>query len=383
MNKLFLGLSAVLLGLVLAAPAVNADSEITMGNGVVSRGNLDTYAAFAIIDTNNPADYTGTITSFSYYAANTNPFKLMLVDNTNKVRWLSDYINPNTTGALTYTPSTAVAVEKDWNLGVYFPATSTIPYDTTGTLAKYTSAGTSEPTANSTTLAVSTANRTYSISAVGDAKIKPGTTEFIYPANNSTTTINTSVTFKWEAASTTAPTSYQFQYFKNNAEYTGNADYSVMTDLTERTASFTSAGTYYLRVRAKDGNDEYSDWSNNKDDKYKLTVGSGSGTSMGNTTTTAATSTLAIKDVLAKKLECMKGNWNKDGITGGPFKNQGQCVAHYNQMIMGHIQDLINQIVKLHQQLQSEVKKQNDIAKEKGYSNWGQYVKAKKEGKAN
>ena len=87
---------------------------------------------------------------------------------------------------------------------------------------------------------------------------------------------------------------------------------------------------------------------------------------------------LPIPDVLAKKAECMKGNWGREDIAGGPFKNQGECVAHWNHQIRRHIENIINTIRARMQEMVAQVKKQNDEAVSKGYANWGQYMKDQK-----
>lgn len=196
-----------------------------------------------------------------------------------------------------------------------------------------------------------------------DSQTLPGICEFTVPQNNATTTVDTVMAFEWDAATSgdAEIEEYQIQYFKNKA-YMGTADYDISTTETKKEISFAVPGVYYLRVRAKDAAENYGQWSNGAGDLFKITV---------NETDDSGT-ILPIKDVLKKRAECMKGAWS------GLFKNQGQCVAHYNQQIMAHIQNLIQTMTQKMQELRNRVKKQNEEAISHGYANWGQYIKAQK-----
>lgn len=205
---------------------------------------------------------------------------------------------------------------------------------------------------------------------------QPGVSEFIVPDNNSTTTVDAAVTFEWSAAAAgdAAIEEYQIQYFKNRV-YTGNADYDVSITGTARSISFAASGTYYLRVRAKDAGDDYGEWSNGAGDTYRIIVDPKPASGDDDDDTLPP-----IGDVLARKAKCMKGLWNDAADDNGNqmFKNQGQCVAYYNQQILGHVQNMIKMLVQKMQELKAQVQKQNQAAQDQGYKNWGQYMKAQK-----
>jgi hypothetical protein len=143
---------------------------VIVGNDATSRANTDSYANFVIIDTNNPVNNGGYLTTFTYFAANPNTFQFLLVDSGNVVKWISDEINPITVGVHTY-PAT-VFVQSGWNLGVYFKSTGTIPFDLIGSPSKWTPNGSGLPTVG-TTLTYDApvsgwTNRVYSFGATGE-----------------------------------------------------------------------------------------------------------------------------------------------------------------------------------------------------------------------
>jgi len=151
-------------------------ATLTVGNDTTVRATVDTLADFVIVDSNHPASNSGTLDSFSYYAANTNPFRFVLVDNTNKVLWVSSEITPPGTGVQTFIPVSPVSVQSGDNLGLYFKSTGTIPFESTGSLASYTSGGYGVPVMNSTLTINGTDSRTYSFVATGTTEIiLPGT----------------------------------------------------------------------------------------------------------------------------------------------------------------------------------------------------------------
>lgn len=194
-----------------------------------------------------------------------------------------------------------------------------------------------------------------------------GMAKFVAPANNTIVAINAEVDFKWSVATSTAEIAgYEIQYFKNKA-YAGNPDYSASLATAEKKIAFADSGIYYLRVRAKSASNNYGAWSNGAENIFKISVKEVDDDDL-----------LPISNVLAKKAECMKGNWNKEAIAGGPFKNQGECVAHWNHQIHRHVQNIVNAIQTKMQELTIQVKKQNDEAVSKGYANWGQYMKSQK-----
>lgn len=206
------------------------------------------------------------------------------------------------------------------------------------------------------------------IGASAENAAVPSAPEFTAPANNAATTVGAEVNFKWSAAtSTIGIAEYELQYFKNKV-YTGNPDYSATSTAAEQKIVFAGVGDYYLRARAKDVDGVYGAWSNTSTKTFRIVVNAvGEDGDL-----------LPIPNVLAKKAECMKGNWDREDIAGGPFKNQGECVAHWNHQIRRHVQNIVNTIQAKMQALATQVKKQNDEAVSKGYSNWGQYMKAQK-----
>lgn len=369
MKKYISGVVSVLamLAVLLIAPGLTKAASISMGNDSAERPNLDTYANFSVVDTNKSANLTGNLTSFGYYASSTIPFRFLLVDTDNKVRWISDQITP-AVGSKTY-PVSGVAVAKDWNLGLYFPGTSSIPYASEGASAGWTANNSGIPTVGSTLTYASSGARAYSVAASGtETQASVTVPQITSPVNNASTTSAAVTLIDWTDATGTAPITYQLQYSNNNSfSPATTTDVSV----SQLAVSNWANGVYYLRVRAKDGNTNYSAWS----DTVRVAVGITSGTTDDND---------SIANVLAKKAACMKSNWatGNQGQTG-VFKNQGQCVAYYNQKILGHVENLIKMIKNLQTQLQVEVKKQNDIAISKGYTNWGAYVKSQKQNKTN
>jgi len=124
-------ISIVLWGMTLA-PVSNA-STITVGNDINDRLYVDTYQNFTIIDTNNPALVKAELQSFEFYAKNSNPFRFVIVDDTNEVKWISDEITPtNTPGENTYEPTDSVFIGVDWNIGLYFSLSGTVPFEYNG-----------------------------------------------------------------------------------------------------------------------------------------------------------------------------------------------------------------------------------------------------------
>lgn len=151
-------------------------ASIDVGNAAINRANLDGYSNFTIIDENNPVSADGYLDTFTYYAANTNSFEFVLVDESNMVKWVSPMITPSAeAGVKTWSPASSIAVEEGWNLGVHFDSTGTIPFDLTGEEAPYTANNSGMPTVGSTLSYESTSSsRTYSWMATGDTEL-PGT----------------------------------------------------------------------------------------------------------------------------------------------------------------------------------------------------------------
>lgn len=130
MKNLLTILGGLAIPLVFATTVLAADP--TIGNDVASRPYTDTYSNFVIIDTNNPADATGEIQTFRYYASALKPFRFLLVDGSWSVMWVGDEITPSELGVNTYEPSSPVHVESGWNVGLYFAQTGVIPFDMAG-----------------------------------------------------------------------------------------------------------------------------------------------------------------------------------------------------------------------------------------------------------
>jgi len=138
----------------------------TIGNATIARTFTDTYHNFTIIDTNNSVLDNGEITSFSYYAANTNAFSFVVVSSANVVEYLSPSITPAATGVQTYTPAAPIAVTVGDNIGMYFESTGTIPFDYVGDPSVWTPNNVGPPTVGiALPYEYNLQGRTYSLSA--------------------------------------------------------------------------------------------------------------------------------------------------------------------------------------------------------------------------
>jgi hypothetical protein len=165
-----------------AMPFASAASSIGAGNDATSRPHLDSRNNFTIIDKNHPVSDDGALNAFKYYAGNTNSFRFVIVDGSNVVKYVSPQVTPSATGVGTFMPSSPVSVQKDWNIGLYFPSTGTVPFEAVGTSAPYTLANSGQPAVGGILSYDSSAQRTYSFVATGsidtdngnDKKIKAG-----------------------------------------------------------------------------------------------------------------------------------------------------------------------------------------------------------------
>jgi len=144
---------------------LNFTTKADLGNPTVNGDNVDTRSNFSIVDTNNPANENGYVTSFQYYASNQNPFEFILVGPDNVVEWISPTITPASTGLQTYIPTTNVPVQTGWNLGAHFDSTGTVPFDFAGAPATYTQNNSGMPTVGSPILSAGTSDRIYSWNA--------------------------------------------------------------------------------------------------------------------------------------------------------------------------------------------------------------------------
>jgi len=148
-------------------------ASFTLGNTAISRSQVDARSNFTVVDTNSPASTSGQIISFAYYANNTNPFRFVIVDSSNAVKYVSPQITPASTGAKTYTPSSPVNVLAGDKLGVHFALTGTIPFDGSGANASWTSSGSGVPATGATLSYAGSGSRTYSIAAYGNETSQP------------------------------------------------------------------------------------------------------------------------------------------------------------------------------------------------------------------
>ena len=142
-----------------------------VGNDATERPNTDTRTDFTIIDTNRPSSELGTLNTFDYYAANINPFRFVLVDGSDVVKWVSDSITPPDIGMQIWTPSTPVYVEPGWNLGLYFASAGTVPFEYAGEPAWYGYGNAGVPVVGNKLIYDSSSNRIYSFVANGNVAI--------------------------------------------------------------------------------------------------------------------------------------------------------------------------------------------------------------------
>jgi hypothetical protein len=154
---------ALITGLIVSLLAPFMLLAYDAGNDALPRTETDQYTNFTIVDTNNPFPSDGTVTEFEYYAANTNPFRVVIVDEGNVVKWVSDEVTPTGVGVDTF--SANVAVEAGWNLAIYSAQAGVIPFDWAGTAAEYTPNNDGLPTVGETLAQEGTTNRTYSLNA--------------------------------------------------------------------------------------------------------------------------------------------------------------------------------------------------------------------------
>lgn len=305
---------------VMAMPFSAVATTLTVGNDTTVRTITDTATNFTIIDKNHPSTSSGVLKTFSYYAANTNTFRFVLVDASSKVKWVSDEIMPSAVGVGTYTPAVPVYVESDWNLGLYFKISGTIPFESTGAVAWYTTNDSGLPSVGNTLAYAGSSNRIYSFVAIGEVGEMPTVPQITWPANNTTITSAAFTHVSWTAATGTfTPITYQYQSFQNNLYVTPTYTSGWLT-ATEISTSGTPEGTYYVQVRAKDALGNISAWSNNAEHPYKIIVS--------NVAPPTTPTTPTSKD------QCKNGGWKT--FTNPSFKNQGQCVSYMNGRANNH-----------------------------------------------
>jgi len=169
MKKLFLSLSVFLF--MFAFVSLASATTLTVGNDDTLRSNIDTYTNFTIIDTNHPAVADGTLTIFNYYASNTQPFRFVLVDG-DIVKWVSAEITPNDIGPQTWSPASPITIKSNWNLGLYFTQTGTIPFTYGGNPAWYEANNAGLPVVGESLDYAGSSGRVYSFIATGDVFVR-------------------------------------------------------------------------------------------------------------------------------------------------------------------------------------------------------------------
>lgn len=212
-NWVSLGLLPILICLsIITIVKIAFAAPLSVGNDTSARSTIDTRADFTIVDTNHPASSNGTLDTFQYYASNANPFRFVVVDELNAIQWVSEQITPiNIAGVNTFTPTTPVAVQTGWNVGLYFASTGTIPFDFTGATATYTAGGSGIPSVGNTLIPDGTSNRTYSFVATGQTATVSGpisepVTPSPSPSESATPSASPSVTPSPEPSLTPSPT---------------------------------------------------------------------------------------------------------------------------------------------------------------------------------
>jgi len=253
-------------------PSVVSAAPLTVGNDNTVRGQVDGNSNFAVIDINHPSTALGVLNSFAYYATSTNPFRFVLVDSTSKVLWLSDAITPAGTGAQTYTPPSYVVVHQGDNLGLYFPSTGTITFDSTGAIASSTASGLGVPIIGATLTFTATSSRTYSFVGNGQIGELPSVPSILSPSNGATLTSAAFTQIDWtDAAGTFTPMTYQYEVYSDTAYTNLLYQSGWLTDSSIPTAG-SADGVYYVRVRAQDSLGDLSNWSNGAVSPYVITV---------------------------------------------------------------------------------------------------------------
>lgn len=169
LGKLLLGITG--LGLagsaLLAMPKAGAASFI-LGNDTSIRSNLDSYSNFLVFDGQAVVANDGYITDFSYYAANNNVFRFVIIDADDIVQWVSEPITPSGVGVFSYDPGVPLAVAVGDKIGLYFAQSGTIPFSIEGSGATWTSADYGPPSVGQTlSFENTTQGRKYSFVANG------------------------------------------------------------------------------------------------------------------------------------------------------------------------------------------------------------------------
>lgn len=145
---------------------VSADDH-ELGNDLIDRAYLDTYANFSIVDTETYSE-NGLLYKLEYYAGRDSMFKFLLVDESKEVVWKSDAIYPDSVNDVnTYILGTPVAYESGWTIGFWFQGNGVIPFDYNGAADPlyYTPNGNGEPNVGDIITTQGTTKRDYSYRA--------------------------------------------------------------------------------------------------------------------------------------------------------------------------------------------------------------------------
>ncbi|MBN2438711.1 MAG: hypothetical protein JXL20_08935 [Deltaproteobacteria bacterium] len=172
MKKLLIKTAVLAAILASLAMTVTAHAEpITVGNDTAAREEADGWSDFVVVDKNHPVSLDGWLTIFKYYALDQSPFRFILIDGSNTVRWVSEQITPAGEGVNVFAPDSAVEVKAGWNLGLYIVETGSIPYESHGALASYTAEYSGLPGVGNILSFTGSINRTYSFVAAGDTQV--------------------------------------------------------------------------------------------------------------------------------------------------------------------------------------------------------------------
>ncbi len=141
------------------------------------------------------------------------------------------------------------------------------------------------------------------------------------PANNSTVTSSALTKIYW--TNVTGAAAYEYRAFSDSlytAQVYDSAPNGPLTASEIPTAG-TPEGTYYVQVRAKDAAGNYSVWSNDAANPYKIIVNN-----------TVAKTTPKYRD------DCKNQGYKNyvDG-NGNKFKNQGACVSYVSKPKVAHL----------------------------------------------
>ena len=153
------------------------------------------------------------------------------------------------------------------------------------------------------------------------------------PLNNATVTSSALLKVDWtDSVGSNAPFVYQCQAFAD-ASYTFSVADSGMTLASSEIVTLnTPPGIYYVRVSAQNSNGDVSNWSNDTNNPFMITVTADPTVTPTITPTTTPTTTPTPTEEPeehvrpSNKNQCKKDEWR--GFSNPSFKNQGQCVSY-------------------------------------------------------